>query len=251
LPPTSPLRVAADTRSHLVEAPEGALSLDAAYELGRDLERERVLAGWRPAGWKLGFTNQALWGQLGLDSPIWARIYSETLCTGRLPVAQLVQPRIEPEIVLGIGADLAQGADIDAAAAAVEWAAAGLELVQAHFTGWEMSPAEAVADAGLHAALAIGPRSEIDAAALCGLAAAKCELVRDGLVVATGRGSNVVAGPLHALHWLVQGLPGGLAAGEIVTTGTLTQALPIEPQQRWQHRLTAAIPFEPVELELC
>lgn len=34
----------------------GALSIDAAYALGEDLERERVSAGWRPAGWKLGFT---------------------------------------------------------------------------------------------------------------------------------------------------------------------------------------------------
>lgn len=48
----------------------GALSIDAAYALGEDLERERVSAGWRPAGWKLGFTNQALWSKLAFaDAP--------------------------------------------------------------------------------------------------------------------------------------------------------------------------------------
>src|SRR5262245_38551918 len=105
-----------------------AVSLDAAYELGQDLERERVLAGWRPAGWKLGFTNKALWIRLGLDSPIRARIYGETLCTGSLSVGELVQPRIEPEVVIGVGGELARGADLDAVAAAVEWVAVGLEV---------------------------------------------------------------------------------------------------------------------------
>jgi len=188
--------------------------------------------------------------RLGLDSPIRARIYRETLCAGSLAAAELVQPRIEPEVVLGIGADLAQQVDADAVAAAVEWAAAGLEVVQCHFDGWEMTAAEAVADAGLHAGLAIGPRTEVDAAAVRGLAAASCELVRDGVPVATGYGSDVLGGPLDALRWLVRGLPGGLRAGEIVTTGTLTEALPVEPGQRWQHRLTAAIGLEPVELRV-
>jgi 2-keto-4-pentenoate hydratase len=260
--PWSPIGATADLAAELGAARRGgytipsrrgseeALSLEAACELGRNLERERVSAGWRPAGWKLGFTNQALWGRLGLDSPIRARIYRETICAASLASGELVQPRIEPEVVLGIGADLAQEADADAAAAAVEWAAAGLEVVQCHFEGWVMTPAEAVADAGVHAALAIGPPTEVDAAAVRGLATARCELLRDGLFVASGRGANVLGGPLDALHWLVRGLPGGLRTGEIVTTGTLTEALPLEPGERWQHRLTAAIVLEPVALEI-
>jgi 2-oxo-3-hexenedioate decarboxylase len=181
---------------------------------------------------------------LALDSPIRARIYPETLCAGSVAAAELLQPRIEPEVVLG--ADLAQGAAVDAIATAVEWDAAGLEVVQCHFDGWEMTPAEAVAEAGLHAALAIGPRREVDAAAVHGLAAARCDLFCDAVLVATGRGTDVLGGPLDGLHWLVRGLPGGLRAGEIVTTGTLTQALPVEPGQRWQHRLTATIALDPL-----
>jgi 2-oxo-3-hexenedioate decarboxylase len=227
----------------------GGLSLDVAYELGRDLERERVSAGWRPVGWKLGFTNEALWGGLGLDRPIRARVYQETICAGNLLMAGLVQPRIEPEVVFGIGADVAHGAEFDAVAAAVEWVAAGLEVVQCHFEGWQMTPAEAVVDAGVHAALAIGSRTGIDAAPVRGLAKARCELFRDGVLVATGRGRSVLGGPLNALHWLVRGLSSGLMAGEIVTTGTLTDALPIQPGERWEHRLTAAIALEPVVLE--
>ena len=45
-------------------------------------------------------------------------------------------------------------------------------------------------------------------------------------------------------------LPGGLCAGEIVTTGTLTPAVPVEPGQCWEHRISALIALEPVMLSL-
>jgi 2-keto-4-pentenoate hydratase len=225
-----------------------AVSLHAAYELGLDLERERVSAGWRPAGWKLGFTNQALWSKLGLDRPIRARIYDETLCGRDLDSADLVQPRIEPEIVVGFGADVPQMSGADVIAAAIEWVAAGLEVVQCHFDRWEMTPAEAVADAGVHAALAIGPRTAVKAGAVRSLAAATCQLLRDGDLMATGSGADVLGGPLDAVHWLLKELPEGLRAGEIVTTGTLTPAMPLHTGQRWEHRLGASIALEPVQL---
>ena len=177
---------------------EQALSLDSAYELGRNLEDQRVPEGWHPAGWKLGFTNQALWSNIGLDRPICARIYRETLCAGSLETAQLVQPRIEHEIVVAIGADLPQGSDADTIAAAIEWVAA--------------------------------------------------VLLRDGVLAATGHGANVLGGPVNALDWLLRGLPSGLRAGEIVTTGTVTEALPVEPGQHWTHCLTASVAVEPAEL---
>src|SRR5262249_60877113 len=73
------------------------LSLDAAYELGRDLERMHVAAGWRPAGWKLGFTNQSFWSRLGFDTPLCARIYPERLFRGPVSTARRGQPARRPE----------------------------------------------------------------------------------------------------------------------------------------------------------
>ena len=228
----------------------GEVGLDTAYEIGRDVERERIAAGWRPVGWKLGFTNQALWGQLGLDRPILARIYLETILTGDLDSAGLVQPRIEPEIVVGFGADVPCDSSTESIAAAIAWVAAGLEVVRCHFTGWEMTPAEAVADSGVHAALTVGPRAQVDPQSVGNLAAARCELMRDGVVVATGHGANVLGGPLNALRWLLSDLPGGIQKGEIVTTGTLTPALPIESGHIWEHRVVAGVALEPAVLRV-
>jgi 2-oxo-3-hexenedioate decarboxylase len=53
-----------------------------------------------------------------------------------------------------------------------------------------------------------------------------------------GRAANVLDGPLSTLRHVVAVLARDpvnppLAAGEIVTTGTLTRALPIVPGQTW------------------
>jgi 2-keto-4-pentenoate hydratase len=225
-----------------------AITLRDGYEIGSALERERVAAGWRRVGWKLGFTNQALWAALGLDQPFWAPVYAETLASDRLEIVGLVQPRIEPEIVLGVDRDVPAGSGFEEVAASIQWAAAGLEVVHCHFEAWNMSPAEAVADAGLHAALAIGPRQKITAAEAIALSACGAVLLRDGEAVAEGNGKDVLGGPLEALGWLLRGLPEGLRAGDIVTTGTLTTAVPVKRGQRWTHRSSGPVALGTVEL---
>jgi 2-keto-4-pentenoate hydratase len=69
------------------------------------------------------------------------------------------------------------------------------------------------------------------------------DLRRDGTVVDHGRATNVLGGPVSALRHLVD-IPARdqvnppLAAGEIVTTGTLTRALPVSASETWTTELT-------------
>ena len=225
-----------------------AITLGEGYTIGSAFENERIAAGWRRVGWKLGFTNQSLWALLGLDQPFWAPIYAETLASERLDTRGLVQPRIEPEIVLGIERDVPAGSGLEEVAASIQWAAVGLEVVHCHFEAWDMSPAEAVADAGLHAALAIGTRLKIDATEAIALSACSAVLLCDGERVAEGDGRSVLGGPVEALSWLLRGLPHGLRAGEMVTTGTLTTAQPVLRGQRWTHRSAGPVALGAVEL---
>ena len=71
-----------------------------------------------------------------------------------------------------------------------------------------------------------------------------------------GKGSLVLDSPLQALHlWLqamsVQSPQWQVGAGDIVTTGTLTDAWPIAAGQHWQTRLSEprlndlSVRFEP------
>jgi 2-oxo-3-hexenedioate decarboxylase len=78
------------------------------------------------------------------------------------------------------------------------------------------------------------------------------ELYCDGALVDRGSGANVLDGPLSALRHLVRLMAEDpvnppLAAGEIVSTGTLTRALPVKPGETWQTRLSG-IPLEGITL---
>ena len=63
-------------------------------------------------------------------------------------------------------------------------------------------------------------------------------LSRDGSEVDRGVGANVLGGPAHALAHLIRVLDqdhpaSPLDPGELITTGTITDAWPIAPGQRW------------------
>ncbi|MGA8918867.1 MAG: hydratase, partial [Pseudolabrys sp.] len=107
----------------------------------------------------------------------------------------------------------------------------------------------------MHGALLIGPRHDIGTNAkewLRALAQFEVELYCDGKLMERGRGSNVLEGPISAVRYLVELLardPNNppLAAGEIVSTGTLTRALPVKAGETWTTKLKG-IALEDVSL---
>jgi 2-oxo-3-hexenedioate decarboxylase len=62
--------------------------------------------------------------------------------------------------------------------AAIGWTAAGFEIVQCHYPRWEMTPADAIGDAGVHAILVVGERVDMDPAGAAALADVDVELMR-------------------------------------------------------------------------
>jgi 2-oxo-3-hexenedioate decarboxylase len=229
---------AARATGALVEPPshrDPTFCLEDGYAVGR-----RLALGRAQVGLKLGFTNTAVWQQLGLDSPFWAPMYDDTVTEAReVSLDGLVAPRIEPEIVLGFRRNLQPGSSRADICAAVGWAALGFEIVQCHFPSWNFAPADAIADAGLHGRLVVGDRVEVSPQSAADLPTVEVELRRQDDIVATGRGANALGGPVDAIEWLLR-LPGvdGLRSGAIVTTGTLTAAFRIERGESW--RLAAA-----------
>ncbi len=57
-------------------------------------------------------------------------------------IGHLVEPRIEPEIVLGFKAPVTAGMDERAILGAVGWVAHGFEIVQSLFPGWRFQGAD-------------------------------------------------------------------------------------------------------------
>ena len=226
------------------------LDMDAAYAIVARIADLREARGERPVGRKIGFTNTAIWPRYGVTGPMWNFLFDTTVqdladLDSGFEIAGLAEPRIEPEIVLHLGSAPRPDMDEDELLGCIDWIAHGFEIVQSVFPGWKLTCAEAAAAFGLHGALLLGARHDIAAdRAAWGrmLTSFPVLLLRDGEVRDAGHARQVLGGPLASLRFLVTEIarrPGSapLAAGEIVTTGTLTDAQPVRPGETWTTEL--------------
>jgi 2-oxo-3-hexenedioate decarboxylase len=238
--------------------------LELGYQVGRTLHGRLMERGYRPVGRKIGFTNPAMWERFKVTQPIWAHVYEQTVHFAedgqfRLSLDCMVAPRLEPEIVLKLRAPMPNGdASAEEIAGCLEWAAIGFEIVDSHFPGWRFTAAEAVADFGVHAGLVIGPawrvHNEDPRRVAMSLRTLKVGLKGGKDFAADGEGSNVLGSPLLALGFLARVLVGQswaapLAAGEVITTGTLT-ALPILQRGESYRVEVAGAPLRALRLDL-
>jgi len=221
---------------------------DEGYAVAAEILKLRLARGETTVGRKIGFTNRNIWPEYGATAPIWAHVYQNTVIRAQDHSATLslrgsAQPRIEPEIAFGLRTALPAGvSDPEQVLQAVDWLAPSFEIVDCHFADWRFRPADAAADFSFHWRLVVGQphvlrRDEINV--LCAsLASCQVTLSRNGAVMDRGVGANALGHPATALAFLADILSrqprfAPLAAGEIVTTGTLTAALPIAPGETW------------------
>ena len=221
--------------------------VERGYEALAALHERRIAQGWRPVGRKIGFTNRTIWPRYGVFRPMWSMVWDRTVVhapggAAVLDVAGLHEPRIEPEIVFGLATAPPAEGDARAMLDAVAWIAAGFEIVHSVFPGWKFKAPDCTAAFGLHGRLVVGPPTPLEADQRDAIAAVlptfKATLRRHGAVVDSGIGANVLDGPAHALVHLRDVLASQpafppLAAGEIVTTGTLTDAWPVASGEVW------------------
>jgi 2-keto-4-pentenoate hydratase len=237
------------------------LSVEDAYRVTPLVRRMYEIAGAKAVGRKIGFTNRTIWAQYGVYAPIWGHVFDrsvhELAGVEALPLTSFSEPRIEPEIVFGLGHQPSADMDETALSSCIAWVALGFEIVQSIFPGWKFAASDTIAANGVHGALLIGPRQPFAPRAAewrQTLGAFEIDLSCGGRLIDRGSGENVLGGPLSALRHLVNLLASDsvnppLAAGEIVSTGTLTKAMPIAPGESW-----AAVPMgiglDPIRLKL-
>jgi 2-oxo-3-hexenedioate decarboxylase len=243
------LIAAHDTATSLppITAATPDFSVADGYAVLHDIETRRRAQGWRPVGRKIGFTNRTIWPRYGVYQPMWAHTWSHTVHfatdgEASLPLNSFVRPRIEPEVVFKLKAPVPLTDDPLALLSSVEWMAPGFDIVQSHFPDWKFTAADCAAAFGLHGALVVGAPVPVTDANRGKLAAAlptfAVTLSRGEQVVDRGVGANVLDSPALALAHLArliadQPLAPKLAPGEIVTTGTITDAWPIAPGEIW------------------
>jgi 2-oxo-3-hexenedioate decarboxylase len=209
------------------------LDLALAYAVQEAGARLLVDAGERPIGFKLGLTSRAKQAQMGVAEPLYGELTDAMLLDVGEPLrtADHIQPRVEPEIAFLLGADLAGervgAAQVLAATAAV---APAIEVIDSRHAGYSFTLPDVVADNASAARLVLGgvrhPPGGID------LRLVGCVLECNGQVRATAAGAAALGHPAAAVAWLARALARrgrGLAAGDVVLSGALTEALPVGP----------------------
>jgi 2-oxo-3-hexenedioate decarboxylase len=234
----------------LLSARPAGLDTARAYAVAEALRLRRVARGERVVGWKIGFTNRRIWPLYGVYQPMWAPVWDTTTerlagTEGTLSLAGLCQPRIEPEIAFGLKHAPRAGMTLAELQRCIDWVAHAFEIVHTHFDGWKFTAPDTAADFALHGRLRIGPRVPVhDWPTLAAdLAALEVTLQCDGQVRDRGRGEVVLDGPLQALQQMVQAMARDtphwqIAPGDVVSTGTITDAQPLQPGQVWQTTLS-------------
>ncbi len=219
--------------------PEGLRPADRAG--GYAIQAAFAALGGGPAfGWKIAATSAAGQAHIGVDGPLAGRLLADrvygdgatlSLAHNRMAVA-------EPEFAFRLGADLPPRAEPWTPKEAVAAAAAlhaAIEVPDSRFAPFERAGGpQLIADNACARDFVLGPAMP-DSWRETDLAAHPVEARVAGGPVHEGAGRNVLGGPRIALAWIANELSRlgvGLRAGEIVTTGTCAQPLPIAPGAR-------------------
>lgn len=236
--------------------------LDQAYSVVERLCALRGAAGEQPVGRKIGFTNKQLWEIYKVSAPIWNYVFDSTLIeasdgAGRVALASMTEPLIEPEVMLHFCA--APTADMSPAALldCIDWVAPGFEVVFSPYPKWDLAAPDAAVGYGMHGALLVGTKLDATkdkAALLAALSHFTLELDCDDGTHREGAAGNVLGGPLLALQHLLADLARysqskPLAAGEVITTGSLTEAMPARAGDVWRVNFQG-IDLKPLRLDL-
>jgi 2-keto-4-pentenoate hydratase len=221
-----------------------------AYTVEAEIRRLRIESGRRVTGLKVGYANKAMWRVLKLETLVWAAMYDDTVHDGarEIPIDGFMSPKLEPEVVFRLKHPLSGAPDGPTALAAVDWIALGFEIIDCPFPGWQFKPVDFVAAYGLHRALIVGEHQTAEPGFFDSLGNFKLKLSRNGQLTQEGAGKNSLRNPALCLAELARAA-GGIEAGALVSSGTLTEAQPVSTGETWIAEADG-IPLRPVQVQI-
>ncbi|TYB96533.1 2-keto-4-pentenoate hydratase [Micromonospora sp. WP24] len=220
--------------------PEG--DIESAYQVQQVHTRQRLDAGRRRVGAKIGLTSRAVQESFGVFQPDFGVLFDDMAVPdgAEVPTSRLLQPRVEAEVAFVLGADLPDErvttADL---IGAVDHLLPAIEIVDSRIAGWDISIVDTVADNASSGLFVLGtsPRRLRDVdLRLCGMV-----LESAGEPVSVGAGAACLGNPLHALEWLARTLARSgdpLRAGDVVLSGALGPMVPVTPGAAYEARIS-------------
>lgn len=190
------------------------------------------------AGWKIGATAPPVMAKFGVKEPFCGPVYAADVhaSPARLETQRFNHYVIETEFAYRLGRDLparaapySRGEIVEAVDAVIP----AFEMINCRYEALPLDNAPAaIADCGLNGALVLGaPIADWRNIDVPGHAV---RLLVDGAVKGEGTGASALGDPRNVLDWVVNKLSRegvSLAKGQVLSTGTCTGVVKLEPGQ--------------------
>ena len=217
------------------------ITLDDAYAIQSAQMAQKLQAGRKILGWKIGLTSKVMQDALGIDTPDSGVLYDDMLFeTGStVPAGRFIQPRIEAEIAFVMKAPLDGNVTREDALAATEAVVPSLEILDTRIlrsdpqTGQARKIYDTVSDNAANAGIVLG--TERHAPDTHDLRWTGAILRKNDEVVATGLGAAVLDDPVMGLVWLARRMHAygaRIEAGQVILSGSFIAPIECPPGTR-------------------
>ncbi|WP_028696302.1 2-keto-4-pentenoate hydratase [Pseudomonas cremoricolorata] len=222
---------ASDQAQALPPSQGEGLNVSAGYALQRQGVQQREARGERVSGWKVAFAGEAAQRRFGLSEPVYGALTDAMQVAPDEPVAlsRLIRPKLEIEVALTLGRDLAPGFHSDEALLdAIADIAPAFEIADCRWQGWSFAAGAFLADnaaAGLYC-LGEGVRYQPEQHRQLDFC-----LSLDGRVLGEGRSSLSADSPHENLCWLIRRVLADrqhLRAGQVILSGALLPPIDVQ-----------------------
>ena len=134
-------------------AEELGVGIDGAYKVLAALGEGREVVGY-----KLGLISPAKQDQMGVDSPIYGRVYEDMLLQSPVRFSSILQPQLEAELAVVLGEDLPPEASPGAAHTAIGGIYLAIDFLSSVWEDYEFGAADMIADNASGGGFLLGER---------------------------------------------------------------------------------------------
>jgi 2-oxo-3-hexenedioate decarboxylase len=220
------------TEIGMLTADEPDLTIERAYDVQEASIARRLGRGERLVGMKMGLTSRAKMEQMGVHEPIYGRLTGSMVLAdgGAVRLAELIHPKIEPEVAFIMKRDLRGPVTPAQALDAVAGVCAALEIIDSRYRDFKFTLPDVIADNTSAVLFVLG--STLIPADRVNLGNLGIVMEVNGAIVETGSSAAIYEHPARSLAELANMLARRgqwLEAGQVVLAGGATAAIPLKP----------------------
>ncbi len=203
----------------------GTSDHDAAYFIQNINTNYKLHEDVRIIGRKIGLTSKRVQAQIGVTEPDYGILFNdmEILNGSQVSMSQLMQPKVEAEIVFVLKNDLKmENMVLTDVINAIDYVLGSIEIVGSRIRDWQIAITDTIADnaSSSHFVLAHKPvkLDNID------LLKTSMQMFKNTELVVEGKGSDCLGSPLNAVLWLANKMverEQPLRKGDVILSGAL------------------------------